>query len=99
MRTRHAKGSGGIAACTLIHIRETEANVPFGLSVLQLLIACLDIIAIEQQGAYVGRSEATAALTRSRPVLPCFVFYGTPDIGLSTSVPVALYFICLGLRL
>ena len=26
------------------------------------------------------------------------MFYGTPDIGLSTSVPVALYFICLGLR-
>ena len=47
MRTRYAKGAGRITACTLIHILDTEANVSFGLSVLQLFVACLDILAIE----------------------------------------------------
>ena len=32
MRTRCAKGTGRIPACTLTHIRDTEANVSFGQS-------------------------------------------------------------------
>ena len=47
MRTRYAKGAGRSLACTQIHTRDTEANVSFGLSVLQLFVARLDIIAIE----------------------------------------------------